>query len=399
MMRLAVISHKLCWPSVDSSTGYVTDGGFPLQMEAIAELFESTELVVPCEPAAGSGGTSPVRGRNLRVEPLTVPRGTGIRRKIDMLRWVAVNGPTIWRAVRNADAVHTPIPGDVGTIGMIFALVLRKRLFVRHCGNWLSPRTVAERAWKRSMERFAGGRNLMLATGGAAEPPSRRNPKVQWIFSTSLRGEQILNNVPRKLPRDGKLRLIIACRQEERKGTDVVIDALPLIAETNAGVTLDVVGGGSLLESLRERADKLGVGGRVVFHGKVEQAEVVRLLKTAHLFCYPTSASEGFPKVVLEALASGLPVITTRVSVLPRLLESGCGKLLNEGTPAALAEAINEISGDRKLYAQMSKNAIATAGQYSLEKWRDFIGDALRESWNVDSLERNGRNLVYRESL
>ncbi len=394
MMRLAVISHKLCWPSVDSSTGYVTDGGFPLQIEAISELFATTELVVPCASVVASDGTSPLRGHNLHVNPLSAPMGVGIWRKVDMLRWVAVNGPTIWRAVRKADAVHAPIPGDVGTIGMMFALIMRKRLFVRHCGNWLAPRTTAECLWKWSMERFAGGRNVMFATGGSAEPPSSRNANVRWIFSTSLHSEQMLNKTPRNSPRDGRLRLIIACRQEQRKGTDVVIDALPSIAEAYPAVTLDVVGGGSLLESLKARADRLGIGDRVVFHGKVEQADVIRLLETAHLFCYPTSASEGFPKVVLEALAAGLPVITTRVSVLPRLIESGCGELLNEGKPAELAEAVNGISGDRDLYARMSKNAIATAGQYSLEEWRDFIGRVLRESWKVESLDRDGQDLV-----
>ncbi|MGB7201866.1 MAG: glycosyltransferase [Pyrinomonadaceae bacterium] len=397
-MHLTVISHKVCTPSDQFPTGYKTDGGFPLQIGAISELFSSTEVVVPCESAGNSVGLSPLHGRNVTVNPVTIPLGTGFWRKIDMLRWVTTNGPTIWRAVRNADAVHAPIPGDVGTIGMVFALILRKRLFVRHCGNWLAPRTTAERLWKWTMERFAGGRNVMLATGGSAEPPSSRNAEVRWIFSTSLRSEQMLKNTPRDCPRDGELRLIIACRQEERKGTDVVIDALPSIAEAYPGVTLEVVGGGSLLESLKLQADRVGIGDRVVFHGKVEQAEVVRLLKTAHLFCYPTSASEGFPKVVLEALAAGLPVITTRVSVLPRLIESGCGKLLNEGTPAALAEAVIEICADPAAYGQMSRNAIATARQYTLEKWRDLIGQMLCESWKIDRLDNYDQNMVCREN-
>lgn len=396
-MHLAVISHKVCWPSNSATTGYETDGGFPLQIAAISELFSSTEVVVPCDSGGSSIGLSPLHGRNVSVNPLSVPKGTGFRRKVDMLRWVVANGPKIWRAVRNADAVHTPIPGDVGTIGMIFALILRKRLFVRHCGNWLAPRTTAERVWKWSMERFGGGRNAMLATGGSAEPPSRRNPNVRWIFSTSLHSDEIVNNSPQCAPRDGNLRLIIACRQEERKGTDVVIDALPSIAEVYAGVTLDVVGGGSLLESLKERSEALAVRNRIVFHGKVGQQEVVRLLKTAHLFCYPTSASEGFPKVVLEALAAGLPVITTRVSVLPQLIASGCGRLLNEGTSGALADAIKEICANEELYRQMSTNAIATAGHYTLERWRDLIGQILRESWNVESLDRAGRGLALRE--
>lgn len=385
-MHLAVISHKVCWPSADSPTGYVTDGGFPLQMEAISELFSSTELTVPCELGSGVEGTSPISGKNVKVTPLSVPTGKGIRRKIHMLNWVVLNGPTIWRSVRSADAVHTPIPGDVGTIGMIFALILRKRLFVRHCGNWLMPRTVAERLWKWCMVRFAGPRNVMLATGGSNDPPSEKNPNVQWIFSTSLRKEQIMTNVERTPPSDGTLRLIIVCRQEARKGTDIVIAALPSIASAFCNVTLDVVGGGSLLEKLKQQAESLGVADRVTFHGKVQQAKVVTLLQKAQVFCYPTSASEGFPKVVLEALASGMPVLTTRVSVLPDLISSGCGVLLDSPSAASLSKAVIEICSDLPRYKVMSSTAINTAKKYSLENWRDFIGKTLRESWNVSAL-------------
>lgn len=397
-MHLAVVSHKVCWRSEESPTGYVTDGGFPLQMEAISELFSRTEIVVPCDAGECGEGVSSLKGRSVSVTPLSVPRGKGLWRKLDMFRWAVVNGAAIWRSVRNSDAVHTPIPGDVGTIGMVFALILRKPLFVRHCGNWLAPKTTAEKIWKWSMERLAGGRNVMMATGGADGPPSPRNPAVKWIFSTSLRRAQIENNSSLTLPEGGKLRLLVACRQEERKGTDIVIAALPNIQTAFRDVELEVVGGGSLLDTLKKQARDLGIADCVRFHGKVEQSEVVRLMKGAHLFCYPTSASEGFPKVVLEALASGLPVITTKVSVLPKLIGPDCGVILDEPSPGALSAAVVRVCSDPEQFSQMSRDAIETAGEYSLERWRDLIGESLRHSWRVDDLAEVrglGRRKIY----
>jgi glycosyltransferase involved in cell wall biosynthesis len=398
-MHLVVISHKVCWKSVNSPSGYVTDGGFPLQMQAISDLFASTELILPCEIANNTDGASPLRGNNLKITLLTAPKGQGLRRKINIFGWVIKNGPVIWQAMRRADAVHTPIPGDVGTIGMMAALIMRKRLFVRHCGNWLVPKTAAERFWKWSMEYFAGSRNVMLATGGATESPSAKNTNVKWIFSTSLCSDQIAENKPKYLPGDGRLKLIIACRQEVNKGTDLVIQSMPLILDSFPNASLSVVGGGSLLEKLKEQALSFGIADRVVFHGKVEQSEVLDLLKQAHLFCYPTSASEGFPKVVLEALASGLPVITTRVSVLPQLIGNGCGVLLDEPTVGAIAAAVKEICLDETKYSQMSSKAIETARQYTLENWRDCIGETLREAWGVDSLAQDISCLSPMEQL
>lgn len=384
-MHLVVISHKTCWRS---PSGYLTDGGFPVQMEAISELFSQTTLLVPCSYSPAPQGVSPLAGRRSEVLPLTVPGGKGIWRKLGMFTWFVRNCPTIIRAVVNADAVHAPIPGDVGTIGILAALAFRKRLFVRHCGNWLEPRTFAERAWKRGMELFAGSRNVMFATGGSTEPPSTRNANIEWIFSTSLRRKQLAAARPKTLPDDGAIRLIIACRQEEKKGTDVVIKSLPQILEKFPGAILDVVGDGSTLDRSRALANSLGVENSVRFHGKVVQSKVLGLLGSAHLFCYPTSASEGFPKAVLEALSCGLPIVTTPVSVLPQLVGNGCGAILQIGSANALAEAVINILSDGICYKEMSATAIETAQNYSLENWRDRIGMALRTAWKVESLDR-----------
>ena len=385
-MRLIVISHKICWKSQQTPTGFFTDGGFPLQMEALSELFTETFLAVPCEISSSTVGLSPLIGKELKIICLSVPKGEGLRRKINMMPWLLKNTLIIWREIRRADAVHTPIPGDVGTIGMLFAMFLRKPLFVRHCGNWMVQKTTAEWFWRWSMEKFAGGRNVMLATGGANESPSRLNPNVKWIFSTSLREQDLVSVASKKNPLNGQLRLIIACRQEKNKGTEIVIKSLPLILQKIPDVSLDIIGNGSLLPTLKEQVKILGLEDKVTFHGKVEHKNVVKLMKKADIFCYPTSASEGFPKVVLEALASGLPVVTTKVSVLPELIKNECGILLDEVSPEALAEAVIKIASNERFFETLSTNAIQKAKGFSLENWRDFIGENLRKAWKVSSL-------------
>lgn len=380
-MRLVIFSHKVCWPSAASPSGYATDGGFPFQMRALSELFEATRLVVPCSAAANRKGEVALGGNNLRIVPLSLPAGQDGWRKAALPFWFLRNSVTLIREIIGADAVHTPIPGDIGTLGMLLAFILQKPLFVRHCGNWFVQRTVAERFWKWFMERFAGGRNVALATGGAVEPPSRQNAAIGWIFSTSLTEQELRDcSTPRRLEPSPRARLIIVCRQEKGKGSDVVIQSLPLILASFPEATLDVVGDGLALQDLKRLASSQGLADRVRFHGKVNQARVLRLLQESDLFCYPT-ASEGFPKVVLEALACGLPVVTTRVSVLPELISAGCGVLIDEATPAAVAQAVEDCLRDPQAYGAMSVRAKATAWHYSLERWRDQIGDALKLAW------------------
>ncbi len=387
-MKLLVVSHKPCWPCSVSPGGYASDGGFPFQMRALSELFDSTTLLLPCSEPPSRAGEISLEGHNLAIAPASMPAGRGLARKLRMALWSIRNMPLICREIIKADVVHTPIPGDIGTIGMILAFVLRKRLFVRHCGNWTKPVTAAEHFWKWFMETFASGKQVMLATGGSQHPPSRRNAAVRWIFSTTLTEAELIScHGPAELQATGDARLIIVCRQDREKGTHIVIESLPLILKTFPRATLDVVGEGDALEECRNLANSLGLCERVVFHGKVDHRGVVNLLKGANLFCYPTSASEGFPKVVLEALACGLPVVTTRVSVLPQLIGAGGGQLLDSTKPEAVAGAVIEILSNHDRYRTMSALAIQTARRYSLEQWRDTIGEHLRSAWGELTFE------------
>jgi glycosyltransferase involved in cell wall biosynthesis len=294
--------------------------------------------------------------------------------------WTIWNLPRIYREIRRGDAVHVPIPGDIGTVGMLLAFALRKPLFVRYCGNWFEQSTAAERFWKWFMERTAGGRHVMLATGGASHPPSERNSATRWIFSTTLSEEELkaVETDRGDRPSD-QARLIIACRQDRGKGTDIVIECLPRVLARFPQATLDVVGDGADLSNLQQQAGALGLSSKVTFHGAVDHASVLRLLQRADIFCYPTSG-DGFPKVVLEALACGLPVVTTRVSVLPALVD-GCGIVLDQVTPATVADAVCRCLSEPQQYRIMALRATERAQAYSLESWRDTIGGLLRSAW------------------
>jgi hypothetical protein len=377
-MKLVVFSHKLCWRSSAAESGYATDGGFPFQVRALSELFDETVLVVPVTPIARSAGEGSLQGKNLSVCPLTPVAGSGLLRKLSFPIWVLRNASTLLVETMRADAIHAPVPGDVGTIGMLLGLAFRKPLMVRHCGNWLSPRTTAERFWKRLMESIGGDRNVMFATGGGLSAPSQ-NASIDWIFATSLAiGD--FETSPKQFRPGDPLRLVIACRQQWPKGTAQVLQSLPILLERFPNLTLDVAGDGDALVDFKRISHEYKLNNHVTFHGKLPHSRVLELLGRSTLFCYPTSASEGFPKVVLEALASGLPIVTTRVSVLPQLIGAGCGELLDDTQPVNLATAITRcLEPDR--YARMSSNAIQVARRYSLEHWRDKIGKRLTRAW------------------
>ncbi|MFN0086392.1 MAG: glycosyltransferase family 4 protein [Blastocatellia bacterium] len=381
-MILLVISYKTCWPEPMSPSGYATDGGFPFQMRALSELFDETRLLIPCARGGREPGEGHLSGNRLSVIPLSSPVGAGIWRKAAFPFWLLRNLPRLAIEIVRADAIHAPIPGDVGTMGMLLAFALRKPLFIRYCGNWGVQATTAEHFWRWFMERFAGGNTVCLATGGGERPPSLKNPAMRWIFATTLTRDELRlrRSAERSAPGDSP-RLIIACRQDHEKGAGLVIESLVKLRDEFPGITLSVVGSGSAVAGFHRRVAELGLGDRVTFHGQVGHDRVIELMSEADLFCFPTRSSEGFPKAVLEAMACGLPVVTTSVSVLPLLVGRECGEVIDPATPDTVATGVRNCLRDPSHYLSLSNASRSRAALYSLEEWRDTIGELLRASW------------------
>ena len=378
---LLVVSHKECWADPQGS-GYVTVGGFPQQMATISTLFAETRLMIALRPTEAPPGAKRLEGHRLTVDPLPEPAGHGARRKLSLLWWLPRHGRRLWRAVGSADAVHAPVPGDLGTLGLLIALLQRRRLWVRHCGTWGHRATAADRFLSWLLPHIAGSRNVVMATGGGESPPCPGNPAVSWIFSTTLDRDRIAG-LPQARPWRPKQapRLVQVGRVTAGKNAASTLRAMPGILRRHPEARLDVAGDGPALEGLRALTVELDVERHVTFHGNLAHRDVLELLAGSHLFLFPTRVAEGFPKAVLEAMACGLPVLVPRVSVLPHLVAGGAGLVLADTDPETIARAVLDALADPRRLAAIGRQARRRAQGYSLESWRDRIRQRLEEAW------------------
>jgi len=378
-MKLLVVSYKECWATAGRAE-FVTVGGFPHQMAALSDLFAETRLMIPERLGDPPPGTTPLTGHRLTVDPLPEPVGSGARRKLALLFWLPRHWRRLWQAVRMSDAVHAPVPGDLGTLGILLALVQRKPLFVRHCGTWGNRDTAADRFLAWLLPRIAGGRNVVLATGGGETPP--KGDGVQWIFSTALKRAELEQLEPAEPWKPGQpLRWVQVGRLTAGKNAATTIRALAEIRREFPQVHLDIVGGGPLADDLQQLVRDLSLGDAVTLHGNLAHPDVLALLQKSHLFLFPTRTPEGFPKAVLEALAVGLPFLAPSISVLPHLAAQGGGSVLEDTEPATLAHAVETLIADPERLIEMSHQARRTAQRYSLEDWQDEIRNHLENAW------------------
>ncbi|MEM1340773.1 MAG: glycosyltransferase [Pseudomonadota bacterium] len=164
------------------------------------------------------------------------------------------------------------------------------------------------------------------------------------------------------------LHLVFVGRLAPVKGLRVLLTALTHLPDRD-DIRLTIVGDGSERAALEALAAPLGT--RVRFTGYQSQEEVAQILASAHAFVLPSFA-EGVPVVLMEAMASGLPVIATRITGVPELVEDGVsGHLVTPGDPAALSQAIQAL-------ADADTRAMGQAGQIKVRAEFDIAEEAAR---------------------
>jgi phosphatidylinositol alpha-1,6-mannosyltransferase len=176
-------------------------------------------------------------------------------------------------------------------------------------------------------------------------------------------------------------RLLTVARLVERKGVDTVLRALPAIARAHDGVRYAIAGEGPDRARLDALARTLGVEARIDWLGRVAHAELPQLYASADLFVLPSRSLpeqgdvEGFGLVLLEAQATGTPVVAARSGGMPDSLEEGqTGVLVEPSDPEALASAVIGLLSDRPRLARMGQAARARA---TTRSWRAVAREML----------------------
>jgi glycogen(starch) synthase len=165
---------------------------------------------------------------------------------------------------------------------------------------------------------------------------------------------------------EGKIRILYVGRLEPFKGIETLLSALARIASTER-IQLQLVGDGSLRADLERKVADLGLSEAVTFQGWVDREAVPKCYRRADLFVMP-SLVEGMPNGVLEAMASGLPVIASRVPGTEEIVQDGHNGLLFEPTSVdGLADALKRAIEDHDLRRRLGTEARRVSHERSWE--------------------------------
>lgn len=331
----------------------------------------------------------------LRASPLnylvTIPRFLSSQahpRRFDFVVSTEAEGTRIPRAydgqaIPHVAVVHVPEPEYIGAADLFLAtLATGKNLLLSRFGG--SERDITTQGvmpywrWVQYLGRKRVGRASVAVCVSRFQMDAIRNrwkiprEKIRMIYngidtdafhpSSDGRAEQ-------------EKRLLFVGGSNPRKGIDLVIEAFAHVHRRHPQVSLDLLGGWDW-RAQKGEAVRLGISTRIHFHPYVPHEDMPAYYRRAYAFLAPTRA-ESFGIASAEAMACGVPIVSTRTGAVPELIDDGVhGILVPANDTRALAEAILELVNDPRRADEMGQ-----AGRRRAQ--RNFSWDVIMPSWEA----------------
>lgn len=278
---------------------------------------------------------------------------------------------------------YPPFYNGIGARWLARATGVPFILEVHHIVGWPKASSLSERIGyrmsrlylPRACRRAAQVRCVSRATADVLRRWGVKNVEIVPSFYLDPEHLRPDPEVPRTYD------LVVAARLVPNKGIREVIEALTSMAPHRR---LLVIGDGPEMRKLKAHAKKHGVHERVVFSGWLkENSEVYYALQTGWVFVM-NSKSEGGPRIALEAMALGLPVVATPVGVMPDVVRHGENALFTTGEPRDLAEKAETLLADELLRRRIGGEAQKIIGQFErrvlIQKYAEFLKRFMRPS-------------------
>jgi len=393
-VTLGIVYHMPFWRDADGTLREV-EGSFARYVDSLAPYFDQISLCVPVVDQPRGAGT-PIRARNVTLAALPAFDGP-----VHFYPLLPAIWPRLLKWARTIDVVHCRVPSPAAIFAFAAARLFRRPAFLLVVGDLqaLLP-SVPYRGFKRvlwrgytAFEEWGIGamsrRALTFANGPAltAKHAGPGSPVIE-TKTTTISERDIAQRADTCA--GPAIRALVVSRIDPRKGLRVLPATVRALIDSGLDFTLDLVGPTVGQPGERERADivaesrRLGIESRIAFRGSIPLEQLLPAYAGYDLFLLPTLPGEGIPRVLLEAMASGLPIVTTRVAGIPGLVTNEInGLLVDEPTMPLLAEAVRRIVSEPQLRRSMIANGYATARRHTLETQAARMMEAVSDRLHV----------------
>jgi glycosyltransferase involved in cell wall biosynthesis len=391
-MKLGIVYHMPFWRAADGTLREL-EGSFARYVDSLAPYFDEVSVCAPTIEKPASEGTA-VRASNVRFAPMLAFEGPAqFYPKLPLVL------PKLLTWVRGLDVLHCRVPTPAAPFAFAFARMLGKPAFILIVGDlrallptmpYRGLKKIVWRAYTEFEERgmqWMADRSLAFANGAAlTRKHSTASRLVVQTTTTTISAADIATRPDTCGSRP--VRILTVSRIDPRKGLRVLPAAIEQLTAHGIDATIDIVGpsigrpGDDERAAIVADAKARQVETRVRVVGPVPLDELLPLYRNYDVFVLPTLPGEGIPRVLLESMTAGMPVVTTRVSGIPSLITNEVnGLLIDEASADAVAAAISRVITDAALRRRLIANGYETARSRTLEaqaaKMMAVVGERL----------------------
>jgi len=386
MATVCIFSVKIFYRD---SNCYYTCGGFGLYLEQMCKNFDWVILV--CKTRIGPPPKGYYRIEFPNLDILTVPAGRNELAALAVQPLVFFKGII---AVRRSDVVHARMPDWSGITGNLVARLFDVPRFNQVIDDWkgLANTIPASRKYGLGfglklllhfydwLERIVLRGEIVFAQGRISYD-KHENAWRRYLVLSSAHYDNDIGVVIPKIT-NSRINVLAVGRLHDVKNHQLLIRALAILRYNDPRWHLRILGEGAKRRELEELAKDLGIKDYVSLPGNVPHDERLwHEYDAADMFVLP-SISEGTPKVVLEAMARGCPVIASAVSGVPDAVKhTERGLLFPSGDLDALVSAMRRMANDETLRLSCQHAALAFSSQHTVERSTQFMLEKVSEAY------------------
>lgn len=368
--RLAVISHT---PHHHGPDGLVGWGPTVTELSHLATRFDSVVHVAPVHDGPPPASALPYTADNVTVVPVRAAGGDGLA-KVSLAAAVPGWLAAMHRGTKGADVLHVRCPANLSGLALAVLRARRDRrpLWVKYAGNWRpdEPEAWSYRTQRRWLRKGWG--TIAVTVNGRGDEP----PHVRAFDNPSLTDDDLARGAAAS--KGEPLRLAFVGRVEPEKGAVEAARVAALVRATGRDVHLTVVGDGPDLDACRAADPEAELTGWLPREG------VHDVLAEAHVLLLPSRASEGWPKVLSEAMAFGAIPVASTVSSIPQVFaETGAGVAVEGTDPADHAEAVLALLADPARVDRLRAAGRAAAPRWSFAAYLAAVEAMFDDRWGI----------------
>ncbi|EDM42956.1 capsular polysaccharide biosynthesis protein [unidentified eubacterium SCB49] len=334
-MKLTIISHTAHYTKTD---GEIVGWGPTIsEINHLAPHFSHIYHVAFLHDSIAPPSALPYTASNVSFVALPPSGGKNLLAKMSLLQQMPKTMAIVKNTLKKSDCFQLRAPTGIGTYLIPYLTYFsRKKGWYKYAGNWKQENAPLGYALQRKLLIH---QKRTVTINGAWQGQSTQCLTFENPCLTNDEREEGLKVISEK-KYEGPFSFCFVGRLEDAKGVQLIINALSALKEYSGVAHIHFVGSGVKSEEYKAECKALNLP--VTFHGFLNRADVFNLYKTCHFLFLP-SKSEGFPKVIAEAMNYGCIPIVSAVSSIGQYVTEKNGFLISPNTVSRLEEIILNI--------------------------------------------------------